>query len=254
MPSRAVEAALLLSVTMAATVLAFTVLRPLLFPRRATSVEVLKANLLSLAMLLDRGSGGMRLQTKYAFKSSAYILRFTIRTYEEGATLPSWSFDYNVPLPAAIVQLDEFGATGLFYGDPEPYANATASTLVFIEKDQGVILLRPAIQVEECSFYFYKCKRLSVQIPTLTIEIGGKLLSENTFAGGQNIEVFLNLSSVYTELKYCQKLELIVELLTSEGRIVELLGIPMRRQLTIDHGENGIILIQYVVKKVIVRT
>lgn len=253
MPSRAVEAALLLSVTLAAAVLAFTVLRPLLFPRKALDVETLKANLVSLATLLDKNFGGMRLQTRYTFKSNGYSANVVLHAYEASSTTPSWSFKYTILLPTVTAQLDELKVTMLLYGDPEPYANATTSTVVYIDRNQAVAFMRPTIHVEECNFYFYKCKSIVVQIPTLSIQVGGQTLSENIFAEGQTIEIFLNSSSTYTELKYCQKLELIVELQSHEGHTVELLGIPLRRQLTVDLGENGIIMIQYVLKRIVVR-
>lgn len=254
MPSRAVEAALLLSVTLAATVLAFIVLRPLLFPRKALDVETMKTNLVSLAMLLDKNFGGMRLQTRYTFKTNGYAANITLQAYEAGFTTPSWSFNYIIPLPTIIAQLDESKVTMLLYGDPEPYSNATASTVVYIDKDLAFMFMRPIIHVEECSFYFFRCNMVVIQIPVLSIQVGGKTFNENTFAEGQTIEVFLNSSNTYSELKYCQRLELIVEVLSPEGRTVELLGIPLRRQLTVDLGENGIIVIQYVLKKIVVKT
>jgi hypothetical protein len=145
MPSRAVEAALLAAVGIAATALAFTLLKPYLFPQRAIKLEMIRDNVENLATILDKKGGKFTPQTTYTFRSEGALLRLRVQTFvEQPATQPK---EYTLQLPTVNTTIGDM-RTLIIRGDPTPYANATGSTLVIVDNGRVEVVARPVIHVE----------------------------------------------------------------------------------------------------------
>lgn len=257
MPSRAVEAALILAVSMAATIVAFVNLRSYLFPQRALSLETLRDNVEAFASILERGGGKLRLQAKYFVKYDGYPARITVKVFEEGEN-PIWYYEYTITLPVVYVQLGERRETTLLRGELAPFSSTGASTLVVIEDDKMKMILRPMVQVGSCDFYGLKCKSIVVSFPRLKVLRGGSVLDSVVLAEGQVIEVFVNRSvSFPQEVKYGRRIEVSFKLTSpadgGDTKVWELLGIPMERQISIDLDDNGAFLIQYTLEEIVIK-
>jgi hypothetical protein len=251
MPSRAVEAALLAAVGIAATALAFTFLKPYLFPQRAIKLEMIRDNVENLATILDKKGGKFTPQTAYTFRSEGALLRLRVQTFvEQPATQAK---EYTLQLPTVNTTIGETRAL-IIRGDPTPYANATGSTLVIADNGRVEVVARPAIHVEDCEYYGFKCKFIRVTLTKLVLEHAGKQVERCTVTAGSPIDVILNRSALLpVELNYGKKISVRVELLDLDGNLRELLGIPLQREFSLSLGEDGVFLVQYVFDELVAK-
>jgi len=253
MPSRAVEAVLLTAVGIAATTLAFTLLKPYLFPQKAIKLEMIKDNVENLAMILDKKGGRFISQTTYLMQTEGARLRAEIRVKDSNNEL-IWNVDFTLPLPTASITLDEKYTPFILRGSISPYANATASTMVIVEGTKVEIVLRPTLHVENCEYYGLKCKRVSVTIPVLHPEASGKPASKLVCTAGRAVDVYLNGSTILPpELKYGKKLLITMKILDLNNNIREILGFSLERELPLDLLENGVFFIQYIFDDIVVK-
>ncbi|MEM0267079.1 MAG: hypothetical protein QXM43_00250 [Desulfurococcaceae archaeon] len=253
MPSRVVEAALILSVSLAATIIAFITLTPYLFPQRALSAEALRDNVETFAALLDRGAGKLRLQAKYSVQHSGYSLRVTLRVFEESRD-PIWSYEHRLTVPVVYTPLERAQETTLIRGEPSPYST-TGSALIVAEGYALKIVMRPRVQVEDCNYYGLKCKSVTISFPRLYVAAGGKVYESSVLTAGQVVDIYINKSQVLPqEIKYGLKLEITFELLPPGSESAwELVGFPMSRKISLELDEYGVFLVQYIVNDIVIK-
>jgi hypothetical protein len=253
MPSRAVEAALLAAVGIAATALAFTLLKPYLFPQRAIKLEMIRDNVELLAAILDRRGGRFTPQATYLVQAEGARFHAEIRVKDPSGEV-IWNVGFTLPLPTANVTLDEKRSPFILRGSISPYANATAPTMAFVDGAKVEVILRPALRVEDCEYFGLKCKRVSVTIPVLRLEASGKPASKCAWAEGRAVDVYLNGSTILPpELKYGKELLISMKILDLDNNVKEILGYSLERELQLDLQENGVFLIQYIFDNIVAR-
>jgi hypothetical protein len=252
MPSRAVEAVLLTAAGIAATTLAFTLLKPYLFPQKAITLEAIKDNVESLALILDKRGGKFSPQTTYTLRSKGALLRLKIQTFVERAT--SQAKEYTLPLPAANTAIDELRSS-ILRGDPTPYANATSPTLVIAKDGRIEVVVRPVIHTEDCEYYGFKCKFIRIAFTKLVLEHAGKQVESCIATNGAPLDAYLNRTVLLpVELNYGKKAVLVVELLEpDDSSVKEVLGIPLRREFSLSLDDYGVFLVQYVFDELVIR-
>jgi hypothetical protein len=248
MPSRAVEAAFLTAVGIAVTALAFTLLRPYLFPQKAIKLEMIKDNVESLASILDKGGGKFSPKTAYALRSKGALLRVSITVYPSRQAKV-----YILPLPVVSTSIGEM-RTLILRGDPSPYANATKSAFVSINGNAVEVIERPAIHIENCEYYGFSCKFIRITLTRLILEHAGKTTDTCTLTEGTTIDVFLNRSMCLpAELNYGKNVDIVVELLDLNGNIKKVLDIPLQREINLILDSYGVFLIQYTFDDLVIK-
>jgi len=253
MPSRAVEAALLTAVGIAATALAFTLLKPYLFPQQAIKLEIIRDNVLNLAMIFDKKGGKFISQTTYLVRSEGARLHIEVRVRDlEGTVI--WDSSFILPLPCANTTLSEKLAPLILRGDTSPYANATAQAIVIVNDASIEIIPRPTLHVEDCEYYGLKCKRVNIVIPVLQLETSGKPTSECVFTRDHSVDIYLNESTILQpELKYGKELSIALGILDLNNNVKKILDLNIQRELHLKLQENGIFLIQYIFDNIVIR-
>jgi hypothetical protein len=253
MPSRAVEAALLAAVGIAATALAFTLLKPYLFPQRAIKLEMIRDNVENLATILDKKGGRFTPQATYLVQTEGARFYAEIRVKDSNGEV-IWNTNFALPLPTANVTLDEKRSPFILRGSISPYANATAPTIAFVDGAKVEVILRPTLHVEDCEYYGLKCKRVSINIPVLQLELSGKPASQCVFTRDRVVDIYLNKSAILPpELKYGKELLISMKILDLNNNVKEILSFRLERELQLDLQENGVFLIQYVLDNIVVK-
>lgn len=250
MPSRAVEAMLLLTLGLAATVVAYATFHAYLSPMRAPRLDVVKANIESLAKILDRGHGKFKSLTLYKFKSEKVPCTLNLKLYDsKGRELVDVTYHFFLPLVNTTIDARP-DTRLLLRGSFVPYANTSASTTVMVYGDVVEIMPRPVVQVEDCSYYSYQCRYVHIVFPVLKLERSGKIYGEVAVGKNQIVDFYLNRSVTPPAVTwYGQKLVIHIELDKED-----IFGNKMVEDLTLDLGVDGVFKICYTFNEIVLKS
>jgi hypothetical protein len=248
MPGRAVEAMLLTAIGIALTILVFMFLRPYLFPEKGLELQLIGDNIINLAQILDKGGGKFYSKSMYVLQSNGSLLRINITVFPSKEAKV-----YTISLPVIKTHISGV-KTLILRGDPSPYTNLTKLALVTTNNNVVETIARPVIQIEDCNFYGFNGKFIRITFTKLTIEHANKILENFTVTQGSTVDFFLNNTyQLPVEINYGKNISIIFEILDSNGNIMNVLDIPLRREIKIDQDTYGVFLIQYTFDEIVAK-
>lgn len=256
MPSRVVEAALLLVLSISSTIYAFYTLQPYLIPQRAIRFEEIKDNIISFAVLLDKGYGKFTSKTNYFINEEEISLNLVISIEEFNEVSKvleeTWRYSSKIPISNIKTIIGEERGTTILRGDLLPYSQGSLSSLAYTSDGKARIILRPCINVENCSYYGFSCKFVRVYIPVLLVRISGSVKNKGFIAHNQEVNIYSRHVDNEPEIKYGKRLKMFLEILPKPPGS-SLLDATLTEQFKpIELEENGVFFLQYIINEIII--